>query len=103
MFDQVCVVRLQNPWLLRPSQGLGELGNKAIYFIGAREQKSKTKENMGTKAILENREHRKSRFWFWGTRENDDFFQGNKGTGILWEGLTTIPRTEYISVDCINV
>ena len=38
----------------------GEQGNKAIYFRGTREQKSKTEGNRGTKAILGNKEHRKS-------------------------------------------
>ena len=33
------------------------------------------------KAILGNREHRKSRFCFWGTGEKGHLFQGNKGTG----------------------
>ena len=46
------------------------------------EQKSKTGWNMGTRAIWGNSEIRKSRFWFWGTRENADFFfaeeQGNR-------------------------
>ena len=41
---------------------LGNIRIKAIYFRGTREQKSKTESNRGTKAILGNREHRKSRF-----------------------------------------
>ena len=63
-----------------PPMGFGEQGNKAIYFRGTREQKSKTEWNRGTKAILGNREHRKSRIWFWGIRGNADFFreQGNR-------------------------
>ena len=40
----------------------GEQGNKAIYFRGTREQKSKTEGNRGTKVMSGNREHRKSRF-----------------------------------------
>ena len=48
---------------------------------GTREQRSKHEGNSGTKAILGNREHRKSRFWFWGRGEPSDLFQGNKGTG----------------------
>ena len=36
-----------------------EHGNKAIYFRGTREQKSKTEGNTGTKTILGNREPRK--------------------------------------------
>ena len=54
-------------------------GNETIYFRGT---------NVGkweAKAIWGNRDHRKSRFW--GIRENI-LFQGNKGTGIPWEGLT---------------
>ena len=47
--------------LLRPSpRGFGEQGNKAIYFRRTREQKSNTEGNRYTKAILGNREHRKS-------------------------------------------
>ena len=49
------------------------LGNKWIRPFISGEQKVKTEGNRGTKAILENREHRKSRFW--GTRENVDFFR----------------------------
>ena len=44
------------------------------FISGEQENKSlKTEGNRGTKAILGNREHRKSRFLFWGTRENADF------------------------------
>ena len=43
-----------------PPRGLGEQGNKALYFRGTRKQKSKTEGIRGTKAILGNREHRKS-------------------------------------------
>ena len=64
-----------------PPKGFGEQGNKAYYFRGTKGQKSKTEGNRGTKAILGNREHGKSRFWFWGTRENADFFQGSQGRG----------------------
>ena len=46
----------------RPSQEFGEQVNKGIYFMGTREQRSKNEGNMGTKAVLGNREHRKSRF-----------------------------------------
>ena len=43
------------------------------------EQGNKSTEgNLGTRAILGNREHWKSRSWLWGTRENADFFQGNR-------------------------
>ena len=45
-----------------PPRGLGEQGNKAVYFGGTREQKSKTEGTRGTKANLGKNEHRKSRF-----------------------------------------
>ena len=65
-----------------PPRGFEEQGNKVIYFRGTREQKSKTEGNRGTKAILGNREHRKSRFWFWEQGKTPIFFQENKpGTG----------------------
>ena len=68
--------------ILRPSRGLEEQGTKAIYYRGTRGQKFKTEGNRRPKAIWGNWEHRKPRFWFWGTRENVDFFfQENKGTG----------------------
>ena len=34
--------------------------------------------NRGTKAYLGNREHRKSRFWFWGTKAQSNLFHGGK-------------------------
>ena len=43
---------------------------------------SKHEGNRGTKAILENMEHSKSRFLCLGTAEQSDLLQGNKGTGI---------------------
>ena len=67
-----------------PSWGFWEQGNKAIYFRGTREQTSKTEWNRGTQELLGNREHRKSRFWFWGSKEmsvGGGGVQGNKGTG----------------------
>ena len=62
-----------------PPRGLGEQGNKAIYFRGTRKQKSVTEGNKCTKAILGNREHRKSRFWFWETRKMPFFFSREQG------------------------
>ena len=57
----------------------GVLGNRGIrpFISGERGNKS-LKLNRGTKAVLGNGEHRKSRFWFWGTRENADFFRGTR-------------------------
>ena len=37
--------------------------------------------NRGAKTILGNREHKKQIFDFWGTGEQANLFQGNKGTG----------------------
>ena len=68
---------------MRLSQGLGEHGNNAIYFRGTRVQRSKNEANRGTKAILGNREQRKSRFQFRGTGEQSDLFQGNKGNRYI--------------------
>ena len=45
-------------------------------------------KNEGTMVILGSRKHRKIKI-LWGTRENAEIFQGNKGTGIPpWKGLT---------------
>ena len=64
---------------IRPQGFLGT-GKQGHLFLeqGNRNLKMKV---MGTKAILGNRECRKSRFCIWGTRESDDFFQRNQGTG----------------------
>ena len=48
---------------------------------GAGEHKSKNKGIRGTNAILGSREHRKLRFWFWGTRENAEIFHRNDRRG----------------------
>ena len=45
-----------------PLRGLGEQGNKVIYFRGTMEPKPKTDETRGSKAIWGNKEHKKSRF-----------------------------------------
>ena len=45
-----------------PPRGFGEQGNKGIYFREIREQMSKNEGKRGTKAILGNGEHKKSRF-----------------------------------------
>ena len=62
-------------------RGYGEQGNNVIYFRGTGEHKSKNKGNRGTHVILGSSEHRKLRVWYWGTRENANIFQGNKGIG----------------------
>ena len=53
---------------MRPSQGFWEQGNKALYFRGTREQKSKTEGNSGTKNI-----------WEQGTQIIEILIRGNKG------------------------
>ena len=60
-----------------PPRGFREQGNKGNFFRETGEQRPKNKGNRGTQTILGNREHRKSRFCFWGTRP---FF--SRGTGI---------------------
>ena len=44
--------------------------------------------NRGTKTILGNRKYKKQIFDFLGTGEQANLFQGNKGTGTPWEGLS---------------
>ena len=73
----------------------GLLGNKVIriYLRGTREQKSKTEENRGTKAILGNREHRKIKIlimgimgirpFLRGTREQKSKTEENRGTKAI--------------------
>ena len=73
-----------------PPSGYGEQRNDIIYFRKTREQKSKSEKNRGTNVVSGSRELRKLRFWFWGTRENADIFQGNKGTVIPWEDLIKV-------------
>ena len=80
-----------------PPRGFGEQGNKAIYIRDTREQKSKTE---GNKCNFGNREHRKSRFRFWETRENAIFFTGEQGNRypptLSWEGLNTYWPCSFI-------
>ena len=51
------------------------------------EKRPNFEENSGTKTILGNREHRKQIFYFEGTGEQANVFQGNNGTGTPLEGL----------------
>ena len=85
--------------IMRPSQGFGEQGNKGKFFRGTGEQRPKNKGEQGTQEIFGNREHRKSRFYFWGTRP---LF--SRGTGTLpgrasiitcIDSLTTPNSTSY--------
>ena len=70
-----------------PPRLFEEQGKKAIYFRGTREQKYKTEGNRATKAILGNRAQ-KIKIFIMGNKGKCLFmFQGNKGTGSLWEGL----------------
>ena len=56
----------------------GEQGNNGQILRGTEEQR----QYRGTGNI------RKQSFDFWGTGEQANLFQGNKGTGTPWEGLT---------------
>ena len=73
------------------------------------EQRPKNKGNRATQASLGNREHRKSRFCFWGTREQCYFFRGEQvphlpGRASLIKHITPVncaigPRsTENIAI-----
>ena len=71
------------PW---PSQGFWEQGNKAIYFRGTREQRSKIERNGETKGNLGNREHRKSDFDFGEQGEMQTYFRGTREQVFPQEG-----------------
>ena len=49
------------------------------FFRGTGEQRHKNKGNRGTQAILGNREHRKSRFFWGGNKGTKPFFRGEQG------------------------
>ena len=57
------------------------LGNRGTRAIFSEEQMPKNRGSRGTQSILGNMEHRKSRFCFWGIREQGHFFEGIKGAG----------------------
>ena len=59
----------------------GVLGNRGTRAFISGEQGNKGQILRGTKTILGKREHRKQIFDFWGTEEQANLFQGNKGTG----------------------
>ena len=59
----------------------GVLGNRGTRAFISGEQGNKGQILRGTKTILGNREHRKQIFGFWGTGEQANLFQGNKGIG----------------------
>ena len=65
---------------MRQSQGFLGAGENA-FISGEREQMPNFEGNRGIKTILWNREHKKQIFDFWGTGEQTNLFQGNKGTG----------------------
>ena len=65
----------------------GVLGNRGKRVFISGEQGNKGQILRGTKTILGNREHKKTNFDFWGTGEQANLFQGNKGTSTPWEGL----------------
>ena len=46
----------------------------------------------GTKTIFENREHKKTFYYFWGEQVN--LFEGNKGTGNRWLCFKTEPSEQ---------
>ena len=77
---------IDNKW--GPPRGFGEQGNKTIYFRGTREQRLKVK-GTGTKAILGNRKLKNQDFDFGEQGKNADFFQRNKGTGMLHKASVT--------------
>ena len=88
----ICSVNASNLILL--STGIETLpgvfwdqGNKGNFFRGTGEQLPKNKGNRATQTILENREHRKIRLCFWGTRP---FFRGEQGNRYPRKGLNIV-------------
>ena len=59
----------------------GVLGNRGNMSFISGEQGNKGQLLRGTMTILGNREYKKTIFDFWGTGEQANLFQGNKGTG----------------------
>ena len=62
-----------------PPRGFGEQGKRGIYFRGTGEQRSNFEGNRGTKTILGNREHKKTKFRFLGNRGTSQFISGEQG------------------------
>ena len=78
LIQRECPYRIPNVglWL---SQGLGGRGN-GIYFRRTGKERPTFEGKRETKAILGNREHKKTNFRL-GAEENAPLFHGNKGTG----------------------
>ena len=70
--------------------GLGEQRNKAIYFRGTREQKSKTEGNRGTKAIRRTGNIENQIFDFGKQGKMPFFFRGTK------EQVPTLGGPQYL-------
>ena len=79
--DGLCYIKSKCPDLWGSPAGSREQVNNDIYFRGTGQHKSKNEGNRGINVILGSRKHKQLRFSFWGTRENAEIFQGNKGIG----------------------
>ena len=55
------------------------IGEKGIYFMETGEQRPNFEGNRGTRIILGNREHKKTKFQFWGNRGTSQFISGDQG------------------------
>ena len=59
----------------------GKQGKRSFISRETEEQTPNFEENRETKTIFWNRVHKKTIFRFWGTGEQVNSFQGNKGRG----------------------
>ena len=78
--------------------------------MGTGKQRPNFEGNRGTKIILGNREHRKQIFDFWGTREQANLLEGNKGTGTpmggphrCYQGTIFKTQSRYFDQDAMKV
>ena len=76
---------------MRPSQGFWGTGEKGYLFLGNRETKATFLREQGNKDNIGGTGNiRKQIFDFFGTGEQTNFFQGNKGKVPPWEGLVHV-------------
>ena len=67
-------------------------GEKGIYFRGTGKQRPNFEGNMGTKTILGNREHKKTKFRFFGEQGNKPiYFRGTREQIPPWRASEIFP------------
>ena len=87
--------------IVGPSQGFWETGGKGISFRGTGDQRPNFEGNREKRQYWGTGNIRTQIFDFWGTGEQANLFQGNKGTGTPpppWEGRNSIRSCNIIVV-----